>query len=52
MLNSLIGIPEPKTRESAMETTELCVLRDIDIAHRVPPRDAIEWRLKPIILNK
>ena len=48
----LLGIPEPKPRESAMETTELCVRRDIDIAHRVPPRDTTGGRPKPIILNK
>ena len=40
----LLGIPEPKPRESAMETTELWVLRDIDMPiefHRgTPPEGA------------
>ena len=56
----LLGIPELKNRESAIETSTLCVqifkdmgaqvsLQDIDIAHRVSTRRNIEDRPKPII---
>ena len=56
----LVGVPELNQRESAYDTTELCIrifnaigvdvkTYDIDIAHRVAPRRAAEGRPKPII---
>lgn len=55
----LMGIPQMKPRETAQETSELCVkvfqkmgvqlmLQDIDIAHRVPTRKTTD-KPKPII---
>ncbi|XP_068689659.1 uncharacterized protein [Montipora foliosa] len=58
----LVGVPELKQRESAYETSQLCLkifsaigedikTYDIDIAHRVTPRHAAgaEGRRKPIV---
>ncbi|XP_068717170.1 uncharacterized protein [Montipora capricornis] len=58
----LVGVPELKQRESAYETSQLCLkifsaigvdikTFDIDIAHRVTPRHAAgaEGRPKPIV---
>ena len=55
----LIGVPERKPRESAAETSQLCLqifstmgaevqLHDIDIAHRISHRNASDGRPKPI----
>ena len=56
----LVGVPEVKQRESADETLQLCMRifdkigaeihpYDLDIAHRVPSRNASDGRPKPII---
>ena len=56
----IVGIPHLKPKESARETSELCVkvfqeigvalsIQDIDIAHRVPTRRANDNQPKPII---
>ena len=56
----LVGVPELKQRESADETLQLCMRifssigaeihpYDLDIAHRVPFRNATDGRPKPII---
>ena len=56
----IIGIPERDSRESALETTTLCISlfnalgvevshQDIDIAHRVPSRNALFSMTSPII---
>ena len=55
----LVGVPETKSRESSMDTSVLCVslfnkmgvsvtLNDIDIAHRIPTRNAASGPL-PIV---
>ena len=56
----LVGVPEIKPRENASETSQLCLNifnaigveihpYDIDLAHRVTPRQAAEGRPKPIV---
>ncbi|XP_028406806.1 uncharacterized protein LOC114529249 [Dendronephthya gigantea] len=56
----LLGIPELKAKESAIQTSTLCVqifnamgvqvtLQDVDIAHRVPTRRNNDGRPKPIV---
>jgi hypothetical protein len=56
----LIGIPELNSKESAIETSQLCIkifnemgtnvsIGDIDIAHHVPTRRTFADRPKPII---
>jgi len=56
----LVGVPEVKQRETADETLQLCMRifntigaeihpYDLDIAHRVPSRNASDGRPKPII---
>ena len=56
----LVGVPEIKPRENASETSQLCLNifnaigaemhpYDIDLAHRVTPRQAVEGRPKLIV---
>ena len=56
----LVGVPEIKPRENASETSQLRLNifnaigaeiypYDIDLAHRVTPRQAAEGRPKPIV---
>ena len=56
----LVGVPETKPRENASETSQLCLNifnaigaemhpYDIDLAHRVTPRQAAEGRPKLIV---
>ena len=56
----IVGLPQSKSQESAIDTSILCVklfsemrtaitLQDIDIAHRVPHRNAAGNTPKPII---
>ena len=56
----IVGVPHLKSRETARETSELCLkifqeigatlsIQDIDIAHRVPVRKANVNQPKPII---
>ena len=60
MHGKLVGVPEIKPRENASETSQLCLNifnaigaeihpYDIDLAHRVTPRQAAEGRPKPIV---